>query len=113
MKPASGSAQLDRVLAALANPTRREVLELLFEHGRLPVRELASRFDMARPSVSEHLRVMRDAGLVANQKRGRERLYRVEPRPLVELRDWLRPYEDFWRERMRNLRALLDEEEDG
>lgn len=99
----------DDVFAALANPTRRALLDLLRERPQ-PVAELADRFDMRRPSVSEHLKVLRDAGLVVDERRGRQRIYRVEPAPLVEVAEWLHPYEAFWRDRLAGLRRLLDEE---
>ncbi|NJC68469.1 helix-turn-helix transcriptional regulator [Planosporangium thailandense] len=107
---AAGSAATD-VFAALANPTRRELLRLLLEEGPQPVQRLASHFDMARPSVSEHLKVLRDAGLISEHRSGRERHYRLEAAPLRRVRDWLTPYERFWREKLANLRDLLDEEE--
>lgn len=116
MTPAATSHSpdsVDAVFAALVNPTRRELLRLLLEEGEQPVQRLASHFAMRRPSVSEHLKVLLDAGLVGQHKRGRERYYRLEPSPLMEVRDWLSPYERFWRERMTNLRELLDEEEPG
>ncbi|GII80461.1 hypothetical protein Sru01_54430 [Sphaerisporangium rufum] len=100
---------VDQVFAALASPVRREVLRLLREDGPQPVRRLAGRFDMARPSLSEHLKVLRDAGLVSERRAGRERLYRLEPLPLAQVRDWLGPFEHFWRERLAGLRDLLDE----
>jgi DNA-binding transcriptional ArsR family regulator len=102
----------DLVFAALASPARRELLRLLLEEGAQPAGRLAVRFDMSRPSVSEHLRVLRDAGLVAETRRGRERHYRLEAAPLMELRDWLGPYERFWRERLAELTTLLDDLED-
>jgi DNA-binding transcriptional ArsR family regulator len=98
------------VFAALASPVRREILGLLLD-GPQPVNALATRFDMRRPSVSEHLRVLRDAGLVTEQRAGRQRFYRLQPGPLAEVRDWLTPYERFWRDRLRNLREMLDENE--
>jgi DNA-binding transcriptional ArsR family regulator len=98
------------VFAALANPTRRALLDLLRDRPR-PVHELAEQFAMRRPSVSEHLRVLREAGLVADERRGRQRVYRVEPERLREIAEWLHPYEEFWRDRLRGLRELLDEEE--
>lgn len=88
----------DDVSAALASPPRREVLRLLLE-GPHTVNGLACHFGMRRPSVSEHLRVLREAGLVSERKVGRERHYQLEPRPLVDLQEWLHPYERFWRER--------------
>jgi DNA-binding transcriptional ArsR family regulator len=102
----------DHVFAALASPARRELLRLLLQEGAQPAGRLAERFDMSRPSVSEHLKVLRDAGLVAESRKGRERHYRLEAAPLMEVRDWLTPYERFWRDRLAGLGALLDELED-
>jgi DNA-binding transcriptional ArsR family regulator len=98
------------VFAALASPVRREITALLLD-GPRPVNDLAARFSMTRPSVSEHLRVLRDAGLVSERRSGRQRLYRLEPAPLRELSQWLSPYERFWREKLADLRDLLDEED--
>jgi DNA-binding transcriptional ArsR family regulator len=102
----------DRVFAALASPVRREVLRLLRDGGPQPVQQLADHFEMARPSFSEQLRVLRDAGLVSERKEGRQRIYRLEPVPLAEVQDWLSPYERFWRERMSELGTVLDRMED-
>ncbi|WP_319018851.1 ArsR/SmtB family transcription factor [Microbispora sitophila] len=101
----------DEIFAALASPVRREVLRLLRERGPQSVQDLASCFSMARPSFSEHLRVLREAGLVSERRDGRRRLYRLEPVPLVHVRDWLDPYERFWRDRLSALRHLLDDTE--
>ncbi|MGH3319230.1 MAG: ArsR/SmtB family transcription factor [Streptosporangiaceae bacterium] len=103
------TATVDDVFGALASPIRRELLRLLLD-GPHTVNGLASHFAMRRPSVSEHLKVLRDAGLVAERKRGRERYYQLEAGPLMELQEWLSPYERFWRERLASLRGLLDEE---
>jgi DNA-binding transcriptional ArsR family regulator len=100
----------DDVFAALASPVRREVLKLLLD-GPKPVQELADHFDMRRPSLSEHLKVLRDAGLVSERKDGRFRYYSLEAEPLHTVSDWLTPYERFWREKLRALRDLLDEED--
>lgn len=98
----------DRVFAALANGTRREVLRLLRDGGPQSVQVLADHFDMRRPSLSEHLKVLRDAGLVSEQRSGRQRIYRLEAAPLAEVQDWLHPYERFWRDRLKGLGELLD-----
>jgi DNA-binding transcriptional ArsR family regulator len=98
----------DRVFAALASPVRREVLRLLRERGPQPVGSLAAHFAMARPSFSEHLRVLRDAGLAAETRVGRNRLYRLEPAPLLQVRDWLGPFERYWRDRLTDLSTVLD-----
>jgi DNA-binding transcriptional ArsR family regulator len=94
------------VFAALASPVRREILNLLLV-GPQPVNAIAARFDMRRPSVSEHLRVLRDAGLVTEQRDGRQRYYQLDASPLADVRDWLTPYERFWRTKLRNLHDLL------
>jgi DNA-binding transcriptional ArsR family regulator len=95
------------VFGALASPVRREILSLL-RTGPQPVHALAEKFDMRRPSVSEHLKVLRDAGLVSERRDGRLRYYSLEPAPLEQVRDWLTPYERFWRSKLRDLRELLD-----
>ena len=105
--PAPGPTQ-DRVFAALASPVRREVLRLLRDEGPQPVTRLAGHFAMARPSLSEHLRVLREAGLASETRSGRQRLYRLEAAPLGAVRDWLGPYERYWQDRLGDLAAVLD-----
>ncbi|ONM48599.1 ArsR/SmtB family transcription factor [Nocardia donostiensis] len=97
----------DRVFGALANPTRRDILALLLE-GSQPVQAIADHFDMARPSVSEHLKVLRDCGLVSEEKHGRHRYYRINPDPLHDLQSWLSPYERYWRQHLTKLGEMLD-----
>jgi DNA-binding transcriptional ArsR family regulator len=107
--PARAKAgRTDVVFAALANPTRRDILDLLLG-GERTVAALAERFDMARPSVSEHLKVLRDCGLVAEDKHGRFRRYRVNHEPLQEISAWLSPHERYWRGRMTALGEVLDD----
>ncbi|WP_372349986.1 metalloregulator ArsR/SmtB family transcription factor [Streptomyces sp. KL116D] len=102
------TAGQDRLFAALANGTRREVLRLLRERGPQPAGAIADRFDMARPSLSEHLKVLREAGLVSEERAGRQRIYRLEAAPLADVQDWLHPYERFWRQRLTGLGEVLD-----
>lgn len=101
-------ARTDDVFAALASPARREVLRLLLD-GPRTAGDVAAHFDMRRPSVSEHLRVLREAGLVTERRAGRERRYQLEPQPLMEVRDWLDPYERFWKDRLKTLRDVLED----
>lgn len=98
----------DRLFAALANPTRRDILDLLLG-GERTAGEIAERFDMSRPSVSEHLRQLVDAGLVSERADGRHVRYSASPEPLLAVRDWLQPHERFWRERLHRMRDVLDE----
>jgi DNA-binding transcriptional ArsR family regulator len=100
------------VFAALANPTRREVLRLLRDDGPHPVARLAERFDMRRPSLSEHLRLLKDAGLVTERRHGRQRMYSLRAEPLRELAGWLAPYERFWQDRLADLADFLETDHD-
>jgi DNA-binding transcriptional ArsR family regulator len=104
---------IDPVFTALANPTRREILRLLRDEGQQPVQQLANQFAMQRPSISEHLKVLRDVGLVSEHKQGRQRYYYLEGAKLQMIQEWLAPYERFWTNRMINLKKLLAEENHG
>jgi DNA-binding transcriptional ArsR family regulator len=92
--------------AAIADPIRRRVLELVRDE-ELPAGRLAAEFDVSRPAVSRHLRVLREAGLVRERRDGRLRLYRADPAPLADLRGWL---ERYWDERLDALRALAEDD---
>jgi DNA-binding transcriptional ArsR family regulator len=98
------------IFTVLANPVRRRILELLM--GRpYTVNHLVKEFRLHRPAVSEHLQVLRNARLVRDERRGRERYYHLDPSRLIEASEWLKPFESYWRERMQTLDAILDEEE--
>lgn len=73
---------------AIADPVRREIL-LMLRASRLPAGEIAARFDISRPAVSRHLRVLRESGLVRDELVGRQRFYSLDPTPLDGLADWL------------------------
>lgn len=103
----------DGVFAAIAHPVRRALLDHLVA-GELPVNTLAAPFveTMSRPAVSQHLRVLREAGLVDERQAGRERLYRLRAERLREVREWLRKYERFWQERLAALGEYLEQEDE-
>jgi DNA-binding transcriptional ArsR family regulator len=103
-----GVAGTDRVFLALANPVRRELLEILRVQP-LSAGQLSERFELSRPAVAEHLKVLRDAGLVADEPCGRHRIYRLTAEPLAELGDWLHPFEKFWRARLARLAEAAEE----
>ena len=103
-------ASIDTIFAALANPTRRELLRLLREEGEQSVQSLAAHFAMQRPSLSEHLKVLREVGLVSEQRRGRQRYYCLQGAPLQAISHWLVPYERFWQDRLNHLDTVLAEE---
>lgn len=99
----------DLLFTAVANPVRRRLLELLRE-GSMTAGSLAARFELSRPAVSEHLRILRQAELVREEVRGRERHYHLTAEPLIAVSDWLHPFERYWRDRMRVLSEVLEEE---
>jgi DNA-binding transcriptional ArsR family regulator len=92
------------VFQAIAHPARRELLYALRLREQ-PVRSLAERFESSRPATSQHLRVLLDAGLVAERRDGRENLYRLTAEPLADVENWLRSYEQYWSSRLRSPRA--------
>lgn len=84
---------------AIADPTRRAILERLRVEGRAPVADIAAGFEISRPAVSRHLRVLRDARLVTERRGGRDgrqRVYEITPDPLREVAAWTAGYEAFW-----------------
>jgi DNA-binding transcriptional ArsR family regulator len=97
---------LDAALA-IADPIRRRVLELTRDE-EVPAGALAAEFDVSRPAVSRHLRVLREAGLVVERREGRRRLYRANLEPLAELRSWL---DGYWAGRLDALRTFAEKEE--
>ncbi|MBB4742061.1 DNA-binding transcriptional ArsR family regulator [Actinoplanes octamycinicus] len=99
------------VFGALANPVRRQLLDALRD-GPRAAGDLAGHFALSRSAVSEHLAVLRHAGLVTEDARGRHRYYHLAPDGLTGVHDWLRPFEEYWREHLRALRDLVEGEED-
>ncbi|ROZ98285.1 helix-turn-helix transcriptional regulator [Gordonia sp. OPL2] len=98
----------DRVFLALANPVRRRLLELVAEQPTA-AGELTSQFELSRSSVTEHLTVLREAGLVADRADGRRRIYHLTAEPLAELSDWLHPFERFWRHRLSHIADIAED----
>jgi len=94
------------VFGAISHPARRQMLDLLSADDS-SVNAIAGHFRMSRPAVSQHLRVLLDAGLVTEQRHGRERRYHFVPERLAPVRDWLALYERFWDDRLTRLQTLL------
>lgn len=109
MKAARGAAQQSDVFRAIADPTRRAILDRL-RAGPTPVNSLAADFHQSRPAISKHLRVLREAHLVSEQRAGRERMYKLEPRPLQTALGWLEGYRAFWQISLMNLKRKLEQE---
>jgi len=99
--------QMDRVARAIAAPRRREILGLVRE-DELSAGEIASRFDVSRPAISQHLSALREAGLLSERREGTRRLYRAQPEALAGLRDFLN---EFWPDRLERLKLAAELEQ--
>lgn len=106
MPEATAASDID-VFVAIASPVRRALLDALTE-GPAPVRDLAADFAISRPAISQHLRVLKTAELVTEERVGRENRYRLNAGPLQEVRAWTAHYERFWQDRLAALRDVLD-----
>ena len=97
----------NRIFQALADTSRRAIFESL-THGEVAVKDLTARFDISQPAVSQHLATLNDAGLVKGRREGRCVYYRVEPRGMKPLIDWIARYHAFWTEHVDRLEKLLE-----
>jgi DNA-binding transcriptional ArsR family regulator len=102
-------APLDAVLRTLADPTRRAVFERIASSDEITVVELTRGSGVTQGAISQHLKSLKLAGLVAERPEGRNVYYRAQPEGLAPLVDWMTHYGAFWRDRFANLRALLKE----
>jgi DNA-binding transcriptional ArsR family regulator len=100
---------IDAVMRTLADPTRRAVFERIVESEEITVAELTRGSGVTQSAISQHLRSLKQAGLIADRPEGRNVHYRVDPKGLAPLVDWMAIYAVFWRERFANLRTLLKE----
>jgi len=98
----------NRIFQALADPSRRAVLEAL-TRGEAAVKDLTARFDISQPAISQHLTILRDAGLVASRRDGRCVYYRVDARGMKPLINWMAHYRAFWTEHVDRLEQLLED----
>src|SRR5216684_8402069 len=101
--------RLTEVMKTLADPTRRAVFERIARQDEITAGALVAGTKVSQPAVSQHLRALREAGLVTERREGRHIHYRVAPKGLAPLIDWLGHYQIFWRERFENLERLLKE----
>lgn len=96
-------------MRSLADPTRRAVFERIIRSGEISVGDLVSGSGVTQSAISQHLRSLKQAGLIADRSQGRNVFYRANPKGLAPLVDWMSHYGIFWRERVANLRTLLKE----
>src|SRR5688572_10411350 len=103
------TAAINTVMRALADPTRRAMFERIVGSAEITVVELTRGSGVTQGAVSQHLKSLKRAGLVAERPEGRNVYYRAEPQGLAPLVDWMSHYGVFWRDRFANLRTLLKE----
>ena len=107
-RPTQGN-RLDLTFAALANPTRRAILEHLAASGEVAVNDLAKSFAMTQPAVSRHLKVLEQAGLISSASEAQRRPRKLEAAPLAEATVWLERYRQYWQASFERLDDVLDE----
>lgn len=99
---------METIFTAIADSTRRQMLERLRREGALSVKQLSEPMTVSRQAVTKHLDVLRNAGLIMVERQGRERFHRLQPKPLQAVDDWLRPYAQAWDQALDRLRHHLD-----
>ena len=103
------TAAIETVMRTFADPTRRAVFERIVNSDEVTVGELTRGSGVTQSAISQHLRALKQAGLIVDRAQGRNVHYRAEPKGLAPLVDWMSLYGVFWRERFANLRELLKE----
>ena len=96
--------------AALADPTRRQIVELLARDGPISATEIAAHFPLTPPAISQHLKVLREAHLVHMDRRAQQRLYRINPDALLELEQWAKHMTQLWAQRFDAFEKVLEAE---
>lgn len=94
------------VYQAIADPTRREIIDLLAGHS-MPINDVAKKFEISRPAVSRHIKILNECGLVVIRKEGRKRYCRADTRKLQEVIEWAFRYRKFWNKKLDALEATL------
>ena len=95
---------------ALADPTRRKIVETLAEHGELSATQISDQFTVSPQAISQHLKILREAKVVHMDKRAQQRIYRINPDTLNEIETWAKQIAQLWSARFDAIAALLEEE---
>lgn len=98
---------------ALSEPNRRRIVEMLAANGQLSASEIGAEFNISPPAVSQHLKVLREAGLIRMEKRAQQRIYSVEPAGFSEMEQWIQHMRAFWDSRFEALDRLLKADQDN
>ncbi len=98
------------IFSALADPTRRKIMELLASRGQLNASEISAEFDMTPPAISQHLKILREANLVQMEKHAQQRIYHINPRAMLEVEGWAKQLTALWNQRLDALDEVLQAE---
>lgn len=109
MRNRSVTYSTEATFSALADPTRRAVLDML-RKGAQPAGQIAGAFSVSRPAISKHLRQLRRARLVVEHRSGRHRVYQLNAEPLKAVDSWIETYRTFWQANLASLKAFVEEE---
>ncbi|MFY0685160.1 MAG: winged helix-turn-helix transcriptional regulator [Balneola sp.] len=96
------------VFQAIADPVRREIIEILSEEP-LNLNTIAEKFDISRPAISRHIKILNECGLVAIEQQGRERFCIIKPDTLSEIANWIDPFRELWEERLDSFEVYLEQ----
>lgn len=99
------------VFQAIADPTRRKIIDLIATQS-LPVNEVADKFEISRPAISKHIKILNECGLVVIQRKGRKRYCRADVSKLKQVSDWANKYQKFWSRKLDALEMALTEEDE-
>ncbi len=100
----------ESIIPALAEPHRRQIVELLASRGRMNATDISKRFDVTPAAVSQHLKVLRNAQILTMQRKAQQRLYEINPAAFEELEQWSRKMKETWTARFNQLDAVLNED---
>jgi DNA-binding transcriptional ArsR family regulator len=98
------------IFSALADPTRRKIIEMLASHGQLSATEISDQFTTSPQAISQHLKILREAKMVQVEKRGQQRIYRVNPDAMLELEGWASRLTKMWNQRFDAFEEVLEAE---
>ena len=99
------------IFRAISDPTRRSIMTMLVD-GELSLNEISAHYEMTRPAVTKHLKILEQGGLISVRTRGRERLHRLQPETLKTVADWVNFFNQFWDEKLANLKQAVEADDD-
>lgn len=107
------SVDQQQLFSALADPTRRSIIELIATNGQLSATEVYDNFTVSHPAISQHLKVLREAELVHVEKNAQKRIYSLNPHSMHQIEEWIRRTTKYWDQRFGELDKVLDAEKKG